>query len=95
MPGNEMCQSAKIDEAISPITAALPMKSRYYKSTTLVVRNVEQLADIEARLPVDAFSTAEQRRLLTVIDQTRTIISAFSNQKTRTLKACLIRTDRC
>ena len=77
--GNEMCQSAKIDEAISPITAALPMKSRYYKSTTLVVRNVEQLADIEARLPVDAFSTAEQRRLLTVIDQTRTIISAFSN----------------
>ena len=77
--GNEMCQSAKIDEAISPITAALPMKSRYYKSTTLVVRNVEQLADKEARLPVDAFSTAEQRRLLTVIDQTRTIISAFSN----------------
>ena len=77
--GNEMCQAAKIDEAISPITAALPLQSRYYKSTTLVVRNIEQLAEIEARLPADAFTAPEQRRLLAVIDQTRTIISAFSN----------------
>ena len=28
---NEMCQVAKIEEAISPITASLPVNSRYYK----------------------------------------------------------------
>ena len=77
--GNEMCQAAKIDEAISPVTAALPMESRYYKSTTLVVRNIQQLDEIEAALPTDVFSAAEQTRLLAVIDQTRAIISAFSN----------------
>lgn len=77
--GNEMCQVAKIDEAMSPITAALPMQSRYYKSTTLVVRNIQQLDELEARLPEAVFSTAEQRRLLAAIDQTRAIISAFSN----------------
>jgi len=77
--GNEMCQAAKIDEAISPVTAALPMESRYYKSTTLVVRNIQQLDEIEAALPTDVFSAAEQTRLLAVIDQTRAIISAFSD----------------
>ena len=77
--GNEMCQVAKIDEAMSPITAALPMQSRYYKSTTLVVRNIQQLDEIEARLPEAVFSAAEQRRLLAALNQTRAIISAFSN----------------
>ena len=85
--GNEMCQAAKIDKALSPITAALPLKSRYYKSTTLVVRNVEQLANIEARLPVEAFSASEKRRLLAVIDQTRSIISAFSNPNNQSPKS--------
>ena len=36
---NELCQVAKVDEAIAPINAALPIGSRYLKSTTLVVRN--------------------------------------------------------
>ena len=79
--GNELCQAAKIDEAISPISAALPLGSRYYKSTTLAVRNGEQLNILETNLPVNAFSAAEQSRLLAVIDQTKNIIAVFSNPK--------------
>ena len=33
---NEMCQIAKLEEAVSPIKAALPIGSRFYKSTLLV-----------------------------------------------------------
>ena len=77
--GNELCQAAKIDEAISPISAALPIGSRYYKSTTLAVRNGEQLKMLETNLPVNAFSAAEQSRLLDMIDQTKNIIAIFSN----------------
>ena len=31
--GNELCQIAKVETAIAPVTAALPIDSRYYKST--------------------------------------------------------------
>ena len=40
LAANELCQVAKIDESIAPISAALPISSRYLKSTTLVVRRV-------------------------------------------------------
>lgn len=39
LAANEMCQVAKLEEALSPIKAALPIGSRYYKSTLLVARN--------------------------------------------------------
>ena len=41
--GNEMCQIAKLETAIAPITATLPINSRYFKSTILTRRNSEQL----------------------------------------------------
>lgn len=56
---NEMCQVAKLEDAISPIKAALPIGSRYYRSTTLVARNGDQLTEIQSQLPVSAFSQAE------------------------------------
>ena len=40
---NELCQVAKLEEVVSPIKAALPIGSRYYKSTLLVARNADQL----------------------------------------------------
>ena len=71
---NEMCQIAKLDESISPITARLPIESRYYKSTLLVSRNTSQLDKLETSLPVDAFSEAEQTELLELIEQSRQLI---------------------
>jgi len=76
---NEMCQIAKLDEAISPITARLPIESRYYKSTMLVSRNSDQLDVLEKTLPVDAFTEEEQQELLELVEQSRQLIVNSSN----------------
>ena len=76
---NEMCQIAKLDEAISPITAALPIGSRYYKSTTLVVRNSKQLALLENQMPMDAFSAIEREDLKIVILLMKQLMSISSD----------------
>ena len=76
---NEMCQVAKLEEAISPIKAALPLGSRYYKSTTLVARNSEQLAELHGQLPGFAFSTAEQGELNDIIAQTQGLMANSSD----------------
>ena len=76
---NEMCQVAKLDEAISPITAALPIVSRYYKSTTLVVRNSKQLTLLENQMPIDGFSDTEKEDLKRLIKLIRQLISISSD----------------
>lgn len=76
---NEMCQVAKLEEAISPVKAALPIGSRYYKSTLLVGRNANQLAALREELPKDAFTDAEQKELLEIIDLQLQLIANSSN----------------
>ena len=76
---NELCQVGKISEAMSPITARLPIGSRYYKSTTLVVRNSAQIDDLDVGLPEQVFNQTEQRSLRNVISQTRSVIAILSN----------------
>jgi taurine transport system permease protein len=76
---NELCQIAKIEEVLSPIRAQLPLGSRYFKSTTLVVRNGEQIDELEASLPEDVFTSAEQSQIATVTSQTRRLLSVLSD----------------
>ncbi|MBX2879406.1 MAG: ABC transporter permease [Granulosicoccus sp.] len=76
---NEMCQIAKLDEALSPVTASLPIESRYYKSTLLVSRNTDQLDELKATLPLGAFTEEEQSDLITLIDQSRQLITNSSD----------------
>lgn len=76
---NELCQVAKVHESLSPIVAQLPIGSRYFKSTDLVVRNMEQLDSITAEFPVGAFSAQEESQLRGIITQTRSLISIYSN----------------
>ncbi|MGB3179029.1 MAG: ABC transporter permease [Albidovulum sp.] len=76
---NEMCQVAKVEEAISPIKAALPLGSRYYQSTTLVARNSVQLDELETQLPADAFSDAELVALKGLLAGTRRLIANSSD----------------
>ena len=76
---NELCQVGKIQEAVSPITARLPIGSRYYKSTTLVVRNSAQLDELESGLPEDVFTAEETQSLQNAISQTRAIIALVSD----------------
>ncbi len=78
---NEVCQIAKIDEALSPVNASLPISSRYFKSTTLVVRNSQQLAQVEGALPQAVFSASERSELLAIIDASRSLISILSNEQ--------------
>ena len=76
---NEMCQVAKVEEVMSPVKAALPLGSRYYKSTLLVSRNTGQIDTLEQDLPTDAFSKAEQAELLDLIKQLRLLITNSSD----------------
>ncbi len=76
---NEMCQCAKLEEAVSPIKAALPIGSRYYKSTLLASRNSAQLDDLLGKLPGTVFTDAEKAELEEIINQTRDLIANSSN----------------
>ena len=76
---NELCQVAKVDESLAPISAALPLRSRYLKSTTLVVRNSAQLDALATSMPAGVFSASEAAQLEASIDQTRQLIAMLSN----------------
>ena len=76
---NELCQVAKVHEAMSPIVARLPIGSRYFKSTDLVVRNTEQLGVIEANFPKGVFTPAQEQRLRQVMVETRGLIAVYSD----------------
>ncbi len=60
---NEMCQVAKLESSLSPIKATLPLGSRYFKSTTLLARNTDQLVELQTQLPLAAFSEQENADL--------------------------------
>ena len=84
---NELCQVAKLHEAVSPVTSSLAIESRYSKSKTLLVRNSRQLDELQARLPVNAFSSADAARVTLVMQNTQQLISMmatpdFVDQKT-------------
>jgi len=76
---NEMCQVAKIDEALSPITAKLPYGDRYYKSTELLVRNGQQLDALEAQMPAGVYSSAEQKKLFSILDRNQQLLAIYSD----------------
>jgi taurine transport system permease protein len=84
---NEMCQVAKLEEAISPIKAALPLESRYYKSTTLVARNSDQLMLLQSQVPTAAFSQNEQTELYALISETRRLMANSSDPANLSLDA--------
>ncbi|MGC1486878.1 MAG: ABC transporter permease [Albidovulum sp.] len=76
---NEMCQVAKLEEAISPIKAALPLGSRYFQSTTLVARNVVQLEELQTQIPPAAFSDQEKAELADLMNGLRQLIANSSD----------------
>ena len=56
---NELCQVAKLHEAVSPLTSSLPIETRYSKSKTLLVRNMRQVDELRDRFPAAAFNATE------------------------------------
>jgi taurine transport system permease protein len=78
---NELCQIAKVEEALSPITAALPVSARYLKSTTLVVRNGMQVNKLADTMPVAVFSADEAAKLSFVLAQKQALMALLSNQE--------------
>jgi len=75
---NELCQVAKLHEAVSPVTSSLAIDSRYSKSKTLLVRNSRQLAELRDRLPVNAFSPADAALVTGVMQNTQQLISIMA-----------------
>jgi len=75
---NELCQIAKVEEAMSPITAALPIESRYLKSTTLVVRNVAQVDKLVESFPTGVFSPEEEAQIRGAMAGTRELMAMLS-----------------
>ncbi len=76
---NELCQVAKVEEAMSPITAALPVDSRYLKSTALVVRNSAQLDKLAVSMPAEVFTPREQTNLSLAVTQIKDLLTVLSN----------------
>ncbi len=76
---NEMCQVAKIDEALSPITSKLPHGDRYYKSTEILVRNSQQLSELEAQIPTTVFLDTEQKKLFSILDRNQQLLAIYSD----------------
>ena len=76
---NELCQVAKVEEAMSPITAVLPVGSRYMKSTILVVRNGAQIDQLFKSFPQNIFSPVEEINVKKVLVQTRSLMALLSN----------------
>ena len=76
---NELCQVGKLNEAVSPIKANLPIASRYYKSTNLVVRNSAQLDALATKMPANAFTAAEQASLIGVITSSKDLLALYSD----------------
>ncbi|MGI9478110.1 MAG: ABC transporter permease [Hyphomicrobiaceae bacterium] len=76
---NEMCQVAKLEEVLSPVKAALPLGSRYYKSTLLVSRNSTQLKALRGEMPKGVFSPAEEKELNEQINLMLQLIANGSN----------------
>ena len=76
---NELCQVAKVEEAMSPITAVLPVGSRYMKSTILVVRNGAQIDQLFESFPQNIFSPVEEINVKKVLVQTRSLMALLSN----------------
>ena len=76
---NELCQVAKLHDAVSPINAALPSGSRYFKSTTLVARNTEQLKTLRAAFPANAFSETEGAEIESLFGELDALIGIYSD----------------
>jgi taurine transport system permease protein len=76
---NELCQVAKIEEAMSPITAVLPIGSRYMKSTTLVVRNGAQIDQLVESFPQNVFTADEEANVKKALVQTQSLMALLSN----------------
>ncbi|MBT6565443.1 MAG: ABC transporter permease, partial [Candidatus Puniceispirillum sp.] len=76
---NELCQIAKIDESMASISAALPIGSRYLKSTTLVVRNGQQVNKLATAMPVGIFSATEEAELNIVLGDINALMATLSN----------------
>lgn len=76
---NELCQIAKVDESMASISAALPIGSRYLKSTTLVVRNGQQVDNLAAAMPAGIFSTKEESEINIVLADMHALMALLSN----------------
>ena len=76
---NELCQVAKVEEAISPISAALPVRARHLRSTILINRNSEQLDVLEDSLPADVFSVREITYIGATFSDLRALIAVLSD----------------
>lgn len=84
---NEMCQVAKLEEVVAPVKAALPIGSRYYKSTLLVSRNANQLDDLQKDFPTGAFSAEEETELKDLIAKVRSLMVNSSDPKALSAEA--------
>ncbi|MGB0843227.1 MAG: ABC transporter permease [Alphaproteobacteria bacterium] len=76
---NELCQVAKVQEALSPINATLPASSRYYKSTTLVGRNGDQLNELQLLIPASAYTDAETAEINSLFVEVRKLLAINSD----------------
>ncbi|MEM7071119.1 MAG: ABC transporter permease subunit [Pseudomonadota bacterium] len=84
----QICQVAKFDNALTPIKAALPFESRYFKSTVLIQRNTEQLKILEQNLDRQRFTSNQQAQIDMMFDDIYLLLtlSADPNEQSQQSK---------
>ena len=76
---NELCQVAKLHEALSPVTTSLAIDARYSKSKTLLLRNTNQVALLQGNLPANAFTASDSAKVLGVLDNLQILMAMMAN----------------
>lgn len=73
---NELCQVAKVESALNPMTSVFPFESRLLKGTSILDRENRQIEALEASLRSTDFTDEDRAELMPYIDRARQILAS-------------------
>lgn len=78
--GNELCQVAKVERALTPIKATFPFgDNRLLRGTELLLRDGEQIRQLQARLENSPFSSEEKIHLAVSLDDMESVFRQYAD----------------
>lgn len=72
---NELCQVAKVANAVNPMRSVFPFESRELRGTEILYRERGQLERLERRLERDAFTDDDRAELLPLVERARALMN--------------------
>ena len=75
----ELCQVAKVDNALNPMRSVFPFESRELRGTEVLDRERRELDRLERQLGRDAFTDADRTELLPLVERARGLMSGLAS----------------